>query len=85
MESCAFPEFTVKPDAPTLHLNQALGNVESKTCTRDFTRLRIIGPEEALEDLRLIFDADANSVILHPEMDDAFRAFGLVRTEIDRR
>ena len=75
MEGCTVSKFAIEPDPSALHFNQALGDVQTQTGSGSFTRFRIIRAEELLEYLCLIFKADANSIILHPEMDHMFRTF----------
>ncbi len=36
VERCASAELALEPDAPTLHFDQALGDVKSKTCAGHF-------------------------------------------------
>ena len=66
MEGGPFTEFTIEPDAPTLHFHQALGDVQAQTGSRCFTRLGIFRAENSLEDPGLVLKTDANAVILHP-------------------
>src|SRR5829696_8883833 len=68
-------KFTLKPDAPTLHLNKTLGDIQTETCARHFPSLGVIGPKKFLKDFDLVFNADANPVILHPQVHDLFRTF----------
>ena len=66
MKGCPFSEFTIEPNASPLHFDQTLGDIQAKTGARHFTRFHIIGTEEFLEDLCLIFDRDPNAIIPHP-------------------
>src|SRR4029453_929568 len=75
VEGGTFAEFTVEPDAPSLHLHQAFGDVQAQACSRRFACLAILRAEESLEDPGLILEADTDAVILHPEMCHAFCAF----------
>src|SRR6266496_1847125 len=75
VECCAFAELAIEPDAPTLHLNKALRDVQAQTGSGSFTSFRIFRAEEALEDLCLIFKADADSIVFHPKMHYIFCAF----------
>src|SRR6266487_6639234 len=75
VKGCTFSKFAIEPDTSALHFNKALGDVQTQTGTGSFTRFRIIRAEELLENLCLIFKADANSIIFYPEVHDMFRAF----------
>src|SRR5690349_5952382 len=77
VERCPFSELTVKPDTTALHFDQTLGDIQTQTCTWHFTGLHIIGTEEFLEDLILIFNANSYPIILHPKMDNPLCAFGI--------
>src|SRR5262245_93916 len=75
VEGCAIAEFAVEPDASSLHFHKALGDIQPQTCTRCLARLAVIRTEESLEDPGLIFEVDADAIILHPEMRHMLRAF----------
>ena len=76
MEGRPCPKLTVEPDAPALHFDQAFGDIQAQTRAWHFARFHVVGTEEFLEDLCLIFDADANPIVFHPEMDNALAPSG---------
>src|SRR5512146_1930177 len=75
VEGSAFSEFTIEPDPTALHFHQALGDVQPQTCPGCLTRFRVIRTDELLEDLPLIFDVDADPIVLDLDVDDLFGAF----------
>ncbi len=70
MECGALTECALEPDAPALHFDQALGDVQAKAGAGGFARLLVFGAEELLEDLSLILGTDADAVILDPDVQD---------------
>ena len=50
MEGRTVSKLAVKPDAATLHFNQTLGDIQTKTRAWYLTRFHIIGAKEFLED-----------------------------------
>ena len=77
MEGGSLAKFALEPDAPTLHFHQTFGDVQAQAGAGRFARLLVFGAEKFLEDLGLVFGADADAGVAHPQVDDARRAFGV--------
>src|SRR5512141_453470 len=77
MECGALAIRALEPDAPALHFDETLRYVQAQAGAGHFARLLIFGAEELLEDLALILRADADAVILYPDMQDLACALGV--------
>ena len=75
MESCTFAILTLKPDLAALHFHQTLCDIQTQTCAGRFTGFGVFRAEEFLEHLLLIFQAQTDTIILDPQMNDARRTF----------
>src|SRR5271157_6371479 len=67
-------EFAFEPDPSTHHFDQALGDVQPESRAGSLARLLVLRAEELFKDLLLVFQADADAVIPHPDMHHFGRA-----------
>jgi len=70
VEGGALPIGALEPYAATLHFNEALGDVQTQAGAGGFTGFLVFRAEELLEDPSLILGADADAIVLDPDVND---------------
>jgi len=69
VEGCSLTELAFEPDPPAHHFDQAFCDGEAQTSAGSLARFLVFGAEELAENFLLVFEADANPIVLDPNMD----------------
>jgi hypothetical protein len=59
-----------EPDLPALHFDQSLCDIQPQPCAWNIAYFLIFSAEEFLEDLLLVFWADANTGVSYKDMNN---------------